>query len=183
VGELATLRDARWMLDAARARGITVSLDVAWDDAVFRDRDAFALATSVDLILPNASEAAALTGLPADDADALLRTFADRGPAIALKLGAAGAAFSDGRTFVRAESLPGPVVDATGAGDAFSAGFLDAWIDLAPAPVCLARAVACGSHAVRHAGGARTLPDRATIDALARLVTFPLAATSVALGA
>ena len=170
IGELATLRDAPWLLDAARTQGASVSLDVSWDDAVFADRGSFALAASADLVFPNAAEAAALTGISAREPTALLRAFVAAGAAVALKLGADGAAYADRDMCLRADAIAGGVVDATGAGDAFNAGFLDSWLDDAPRADCLAQAVACGTHAVRQAGGAHTLPARADIAALAAQV-------------
>jgi sugar/nucleoside kinase (ribokinase family) len=163
VAELATLLDARWLLPLARECGITVSLDVAWDEAALRAPQALALSKSVDILFPNIDEAAALTGLPVDAADSLLRELSADGACVVLKQGNKGASFSDGKGSIWADALAVQVVDATGAGDAFAAGFLDAWLDGAPAEACLARAIACGTFAVAHFGGTLVLPTRQTI--------------------
>lgn len=47
-----------------------------------------------------------------------------------------------------------PVVDTTGAGDAFNAGFIDAWLRRADEKQCLEAGVAAGSLAVQATGGA-----------------------------
>jgi sugar/nucleoside kinase (ribokinase family) len=178
VGELATLRELPWLRGATKARGMSLSLDVAWDDEVFADPAAFELACSVDLVMPNAAEAAALSDLPESKPYELLAAFAARDVEIALKLGARGAAYARAGRIVEAGAPRGPVIDATGAGDAFAAGFLDSWLDDRPPEICLARGIACGAHATRHLGGARVLPDRATIDELAASVPVPHAATA-----
>ncbi len=163
VAELATLLDARWLLALARECGATVSLDVAWDEAALRDPQALALARSVDVLFPNGDEAAALTGLSGRSSDALVRDLSGDGACVVLKNGSEGAILSDGRRSFRADALAVQVVDTTGAGDAFAAGFLDAWLDGNPPESCLARAIACGTFAVTHFGGTLVLPTRQTI--------------------
>jgi ribokinase len=103
-------------MDRARDAGMRVSVDPAsaallLDDPAFLDR-----ARPVDLLLPNADELAAL----GDGLHGVRETV--------VKLGRAGARWSDG---VRTVSVPAvavdDVIDTTGAGDAFAAGFLSVW--------------------------------------------------------
>jgi sugar/nucleoside kinase (ribokinase family) len=176
IAELATLLEAQWLIDVARECAITISLDVAWDEAAIRQPGALALARAVDLLFPNAPEAAALTGLPVDPPEPLLRMLATDGPTVVLKQGRQGAIWSDGTWQLASKALAVEAVDATGAGDAFAAGFIDAWIDNASPAMCLARATACGAFAVSHVGGARTVPTRAAIlDLEARVAVGPFA--------
>jgi sugar/nucleoside kinase (ribokinase family) len=74
-----------------------------------------------------------------------------------VKLGAAGAVWSDVAGTAAAHGVPATVVDPTGAGDAFAAGYLAAWLDGADPETCLARGVALGAEAVARAG-ARPAP-------------------------
>ncbi len=170
IAELATLRDAPWLLDLAEGRGINVSLDIAWDSEALADPASLDLLARVQLVLPNTQEAAALTGLPEDEVERLLATLTALGPAICLKRGSDGAAFSDGRATWHAAALPVPVIDATGAGDAFAAGFLDSWLDGADPATCLARATAAGTFAVGRVGGATEVPSRAALTHVAASV-------------
>ncbi len=74
------------------------------------------------LLFANAHEAAVLTGL--DDPAAAARALARRCGEAVVKSGADGAVWSDG-TQLRTVSAPGvTVLDSTGAGDAFAAGYL-----------------------------------------------------------
>ncbi len=112
-------------LAAARAAGLSTSVDPQ-AAALLTDPAAFlADIRGVDLLLPNAAELAALTGGPEPaSAAALLGTVG----AVAVTSGAHGAAWVDrtGVTTVPAEAVD--CVDSTGAGDAFDAGVLTAWL-------------------------------------------------------
>jgi ribokinase len=124
-----------------------------------------------DFVTPNESEAEALTGLPVrDPGEALAAAQALRaqgaGAAI-VTLGAQGALFHDG---ARTVHLPvfdaGPVVETTGAGDAFTGGFAAALAGGAD-PLEAAR-FGCGtaSISVTRAGTAPAMPSRAEVEAL-----------------
>jgi sugar/nucleoside kinase (ribokinase family) len=127
-------------IPAARERGWTVSVDpqsathlATVGGGVFLD-----WIGGVDLLLPNADELAALGG-PA----AVLEAVA----AIAMTDGARGATWYGRGTRV---SVPSPAVhrtDSTGAGDAFNAGLLAAWLSGAPPEQALAAGVRAGTAA------------------------------------
>jgi sugar/nucleoside kinase (ribokinase family) len=78
------------------------------------------------LLLPNADEARLLTGC--GDAEAAARALAARYPVVTVKLGADGALWASGDVLVHRPAHPTDVVDTTGAGDAFAAGLLSAWL-------------------------------------------------------
>ncbi len=104
----------------------------------------------VDLLLPNADELHALGG-----AEAVLRSVG----AVASSAGADGASWADrtGRWTVSAPTVD--VVDATGAGDAFDAGVLVAWLGGADREAALdARAARPGAAAVGRIGARPTAP-------------------------
>jgi ribokinase len=115
-------------LGAAVAAGCTVSLDPASTGPLTAygvDRW-LADTAAATLVLPNADEARLLTGC-ADPADAA-RALAVRHPIAAVTLGADGALWASGGTLVHRPAQPADVVDTTGAGDAFAAGLLAAWL-------------------------------------------------------
>lgn len=115
----------RRALTAARERGWSTSVDpqsVPHLEGVGAERF-LEWITGVDLLLPNASELAALGG-----AQRVLRAL-DPDGAVAVTRGADGAAWIDRTGTVRRPNPgPVPVRDATGAGDAFNAGLLAAWL-------------------------------------------------------
>ena len=128
-------------LDRARLRGMTTSVDVASVGPLADvGRERFLdWVTGVDVLLANESEAALLAGLPVprpdeDDAAALAgatlaaRTLCGSVGATVVKLGARGAYVQDATGATAHSPAEGvDVVDTTGAGDAFAAGWLPAW--------------------------------------------------------
>ncbi len=115
-------------LAAARAAGCTVSVDPASTGPLAAAGVERWLADSdgATLLLPNADEARLLTGC-GDAADAA-RALAARFPLVAVSLGAEGALWAAGTVLLHRPALPARVVDTTGAGDAFTAGLLAAWL-------------------------------------------------------
>ena len=113
------------MLAAARDAGLTTSVDpqsaaLITDPAGFVER-----LSGVDLLLPNTDELAALTG-SRDPASAawLLDAFG----AVAVNTGPSGASWVGRDERASVPAAPGACVDSTGAGDAFDAGVLTAWL-------------------------------------------------------
>lgn len=154
IAEYATLNEHPGLIAEAKGRELTVSLDPSWDDTLIRDPRFFERTAGVDIFLPNLEESAALTGSQAPEAS--LAILAERYPLVALKLGPQGAMLAHSGGVV---SQPAPaisVVDTTGAGDAFNAGFIDAWLDGGSPEAALSAAIACGSCSVQHAGGTAT---------------------------
>ena len=102
-------------------------------------------------LLPNEDEARVLTGF--DDRWAQLKHLRERFANVIIKCGRAGAiADLEGERF----TVPSPeldVIDTTGAGDAFLAGFLAALRAGDPAPLALDRAARAGAGACMVAGG------------------------------
>jgi len=77
--------------------------------------------------------------------------------AAVVKLGAAGAVYAvrgpDGPLSGRVAAVPAAVRDTTGAGDAFCAGFLAAWLGGAPLAAACAAAAMTAARAVSSLGG------------------------------
>jgi 2-dehydro-3-deoxygluconokinase len=119
------------LLDALRARGARVAFDTnfrpaAWDDAAVARARCEDLLARTDVALPTLEDEAALFG-DRDLTDCLERVTAAGVGETAVKLGAEGAVTAADGTVDRVPAEPGvEVVDSTGAGDAFNAGYLQA---------------------------------------------------------
>jgi sugar/nucleoside kinase (ribokinase family) len=156
IAEFATLHEIPDLVARAKDKGLTVSLDPSWDAALIYDKALLKACAGVDLFLPNLEEAEAITGFA--DPETALRALSDTFPQVALKGGAQGAwTMSDGFVFhVAAETVP--VVDTTGAGDAFNAGFIDTWLEGGSDNACLVAGIRSGSLAVQSPGGFNVSP-------------------------
>jgi sugar/nucleoside kinase (ribokinase family) len=142
-------------LDRAREAGMTISIDPASAApleacGVARVLDWFA---GVDLLLPNLDEARVLTGEDEPEAAARALVVAAGAREVIVTLGASGALWTDGHAVVRAAAPElERIVDTTGAGDAFAAGWLAARRAGAEPQEALSVACALGSRAVSRAG-------------------------------
>jgi sugar/nucleoside kinase (ribokinase family) len=104
-----------------------------------------------DVLLPNADEVRLLAGR--DDLDAAAKELLDVAAVVAVTCGADGAVVvtrAGDHLVVPAPSAP--VVDTTGAGDAFTGGFLAAWRGGGDLRTSVARGVAAGARAVANPG-------------------------------
>ena len=152
IAEFATLNEIPDLVARAKENGLTVSLDPSWDASLIYSKGLVAACDGVDVFLPNLEEAEAITGKadPREAIDALSSAF----PVVALKGGAQGAWLSSDRSVSHAAARNVPVIDTTGAGDAFNAGFLDAWLSRESPQQCLEAGIEAGSLAVQAMGGA-----------------------------
>ena len=153
-------------LEIARAAGVTTILNPA--PAASLGDDILALC---DYITPNETETEALTGLPVTTiaqarlaADALLA----RGVgAVVITLGSQGALYHDATLSVHVPVISaGPVVETTGAGDAFNGGFAVALSEGRDVIDAVRFGCATAGISVTRAGTAPSMPARAEIDAL-----------------
>ena len=103
------------------------------------------------LVLPNASEAHALTG--DSDPERAARALAERFGEVVVTLGAEGALWTDGHELLRARAVPVETAeDSTGAGDAFAAGLLTARVAGMSTAEALAAGCKLAARAVGQAG-------------------------------
>ncbi|MBL8925817.1 MAG: ribokinase [Pseudonocardia sp.] len=135
-------------LAAARGAGASTSVD---PQATGSADGLLARLGGVDLLLPNTAELAALTGSPEPGSGAVLLNVAR---AVVITAGDAGASWVDRGGVRTARAAAVDVVDTTGAGDAFNAGLLAAWLagagpDAALRAGCLAGAVAVSLRGAR----------------------------------
>ena len=141
-----------WLERLRRAKK-TISLDPNWDpDGKWTSvRE---LLPHVDVFLPNAAEAMAISGeLSAKTAGRALSRIC---PLVVIKCGKDGAvAFRQGERLDSMMQAPphSKIADTTGAGDSFDAGFLRAWLLGKSIERCLELGVRCGSNSLSALGG------------------------------
>ncbi|OQR99540.1 hypothetical protein ACHHYP_05830 [Achlya hypogyna] len=161
------LPDLVSLLRVAKAKGITTSLDTNYDGTeAWAHLDA--VLPLVDVFLPNEVEAMRITNTTT--VDAALVSLSTRGPQLTvIKTGGDGARAMAATTKAqwRHPCFPTAVVDTTGAGDAFNAGFLYAWTQ-EPTDVLRALRYGCavGSACVARLGACLDVPSPESIRAL-----------------
>nr|MBC7244959.1 sugar kinase [Chloroflexota bacterium] len=119
-----------------KERGKPVSLDPASSSYLQRIGAAafLPLAQGVDVFFPNLDEGRAVTG--EHEPEQILRALLPHFPIVVLKMGENGAIAGTRDTMLYCPGFSVPVVDTTGAGDAFAAAFVVTWLtrhDLAAA--------------------------------------------------
>lgn len=123
--------------------GLTTSLDTGFDPAQAWDDNLGEVLREVDVFFPNETEAAGITGH--SEPEQALASLAKHCRIIALKVGMEGSlGYADGETYF-APGLKVDVVDTTGCGDAFDAGFLHEWLAGKHISDCLRLGNACGA--------------------------------------
>ncbi|MBA3910126.1 MAG: ribokinase [Rhodobacter sp.] len=157
---------ARRGLEIARAAGVRTILNPApaapIDDAML---------ALCDYVTPNESEAEALTGLPVTtvaEAEAAADSLLAKGVgAVVITLGGNGALYRDGTRSVHVPVISaGPVVETTGAGDAFNGGFAVALSEGRDVVEAVRFGCATAGISVTRPGTAPAMPARPEIEAL-----------------
>jgi len=151
-------RPAKWLpvLRGLRERGITVSADFGWNPDISVNQ-LISIVRHCDFIFPNEREARAVTGTT--NARRALEKLQDWVRVPVVKLGMKGALLmADGKVYQQ-PGLHLPMVDATGAGDAFNGGFLHAFLHGSDWDDCLRAGNICGSLAATRPGGSKGLPE------------------------
>ncbi|GAA3234675.1 carbohydrate kinase family protein [Nonomuraea helvata] len=150
----AGLRLARRAMAEAAAAGIAISLDPASTGPLrdFGVERFLRESAPAGLILPNLDEALLLTGATTAEGAAVLLS-ETYGTAV-VKLGAQGAmAAVDGEIIATAAGVSAEVVDSTGAGDAFAAGFLTGTLQGVSEEAALEAGCRAGAECVAQVGG------------------------------
>jgi sugar/nucleoside kinase (ribokinase family) len=143
-----------WLADVAKAAsggGLTLSVDAWGFEPWLRSETIWSLIPKTDVLLLNEAEALVMTSTT-DVCDAL-DALAQASSYVVVKRGPAGAMAAVEGTVVEVPTDPVQVVDATGAGDCFNAGFLYGKLhNLCPSE-CLQLGNICGRAAVQRVGG------------------------------
>jgi sugar/nucleoside kinase (ribokinase family) len=113
----------RKAIETAKAQGMTIAIDLASYNVVEESRDFLLelINNYVDIVFANEKEAFALTGM---EPEAALDYIAERCDIAVVKVGAKGAFVKRGNEIVTIPPMKADVVDTTGAGDMWAAGFL-----------------------------------------------------------
>lgn len=141
---------------AVRRAGSSTSVDPNWDPSGEWNGGLRGLMPSIDVLLPNEVEARHLAHI--SDIDAAIAALRGQGPLVVVKTGQGGAIAVGPGERVSLAAVPVDVVDTTGAGDSFDAGFLAAMLGGESLERCLAIANACGALSTRSAGGVDSQP-------------------------
>jgi sugar/nucleoside kinase (ribokinase family) len=143
----------------ARTLGLSTSLDTNYDPTERWDSGLAQVLAHTDIFLPNETELHAISRQ--NDLEGALATLAKEVPLIAAKLGSEGAVAQQQQKIFRAEALPVTVVDTTGAGDSFDAGFIYGYLAGWEIGQALRLGCVCGSLSTQAAGGTAAQPTLA----------------------
>ncbi len=135
----------------AKSRGITVSYDIGNSllGERYRERLWAFFSEYVDILFVDIDEAFALTHLPPREACQFLSHFCH---IAVVKVSDEGCYVSSGKQHIHQPAIPTTVVDSTGAGDLFAAGFLFGYLEDASLEQCALYGNLMGSAAVERYG-------------------------------
>ena len=110
-------------IETSKALDMTIAIDLASYNVVEESRDFLLELVNnyVDIVFANEQEAKALTGL---EPEAALHYLAERCDIAVVKVGAKGAFIQRGNEIITIPPMKAEVIDTTGAGDMWAAGFL-----------------------------------------------------------
>ena len=152
------------LFEKLRSAGCSISIDTGWQEEWLRDPANMEVLRLATVYFPNELEAEAITG--EKDPRAMLEGFKQRGmTSVAIKLGKKGAVLMWSGEFYECRGFQIDVVDTTGAGDAFDAGFIHALLANAPPQRCLETACLTGALSTRAAGALDALPTAGELEA------------------
>jgi sugar/nucleoside kinase (ribokinase family) len=163
LGGLLDAEALRPISEKVRALGRTISMDCQDGPYLYEPCMCRELLPLVDIFMPNAREARLLTGAP--DTETAVRVLMEMVRLVVVKDGANGAWVGQNGSILHAPAVAaGPVVDTTGAGDCFNAGFLLGYvIEKQPLETCMRYGNICGGLSVTEMGGATAAPTYAEL--------------------
>lgn len=125
----------RKAISTAKDKGLKIAIDLASYNVVEESHDFLLelINDYVDIVFANEQEALALTGMQPEEA---LHYLAERCEIAVVKIGAKGALIQHGDQLVTIGPLKADVVDTTGAGDMWAAGFLAGLVKNEPLEKC-----------------------------------------------
>ena len=146
------------LLRQAREAGLKTSFDPNADPTEKWNTKIDAVLKYTDVLFVNEREAMKLTR--STTAKAALRTLGEKVDCAVIKRGRSGAIATRKGEIFTDSGFKVRVVDTTGAGDSFDAGFVSAYLRKAPLAECLQVANACGALSATRAGGTAGQPTQ-----------------------
>jgi len=144
--------ETRFLVENIHQLGGKVFTDCQYVTTTLAEPGLVDLLRLTDVFAPNQSEACQLTGEA--DPEKALGILGEVCPLVVIKCGADGAYARAGDEVWHAPALPMKVLDTTGAGDSFNAGFLTGLINGEPVETCLRYGNVCGGYSTTQRGGA-----------------------------
>ncbi|MEW5866483.1 MAG: sugar kinase [Bacillota bacterium] len=146
--------DVPALFEAAKGRGLSISLDTGWDPTETWDDDISQALEHVDIFLPNEPELCRITRRPTwDEGLSAIGEWMSPAATVVVKLGPGGAVARQGEREVRVPPYSIVPVDTTGAGDSFDAGFIYGFLKGKDLLQALTFANACGALSASSVGG------------------------------
>ena len=159
----------RRVLESAKEAGCTISLDLASFEVVNASKSILPdlLRDYVDIVFANEEEGSAYTGIEGDYA-AIALQFAELCEIVAVKVGAHGSYIAHAGIVEKIEPIHAAhVIDTTGAGDLWAAGFLYGWSQERPIAKCAELGSILGAAVVQEQGS--VLPENVWQDILSNI--------------
>ncbi len=144
-------KQAARVFQTAKELGLTTSLDCNYDPTEKWDSGIRDVLRYTDIFFPNETEARRLTGCRSTTAAA--KVLGKLTPTVAVKLGAQGALVYSAGTTLRAPARKVHVVDTTGAGDSFNAGYLARFLKGGNVSECARAGIAAAARSLSRIGG------------------------------
>jgi sugar/nucleoside kinase (ribokinase family) len=151
------------LIRKAKTAGLTVSFDPNSDPSQRWSPEIWEVMGIADVVFVNESEAQALTSMT--NTAAALSVLAERTACAVVKQGSEGATAARGTERVHVGTFRVNVVDTTGAGDSFAAGFVHGLLTKRALRECLVLANAAGALSATGIGGTAAQPDAQTLSA------------------
>ena len=149
--------DCLELFKRAKALGLGTSLDTNWDPDENWGEELYEVLKYVDVFLPNDAEAKLISKKKRlDDALAHLASF---GSIVVATCGSEGVIARAGDTVYHVSAIKVTPVDAVGAGDSFSAGFLKNYVGGLDLRACLELGVTTGAYSTLKSGGTAAFED------------------------
>ncbi len=142
----------------ARELGITTSLDCNHDPAERWQSGIRRVLKHVDIFFPNDAEALSLSGCP--NVKAAAQELGKLARIICVKCGSRGVLIHTGTESFRMAAVKAKVVDTTGAGDSFNAGFLSRFVQGASLRDCAEAGLIAASRCVTRFGGTAAFDEK-----------------------